>query len=719
MSGSGKDGESESPTDFNECVSKVELTKLVTDQRTYMEEKFGELMRHINNAVTRIEHVEQRPPPPPERRGPRNPREEDDDAAEFDRDADRLQRNRYGMGGNHNRGNNDPFAKAKFTMLPFAGNADPEAYLDWELAVEQKFNSHLVPAEHRVRLATSEFTGFALFWWNDLCNANAAIPQTWNVLKQRMKSRFVPPYYQRDLRLKLQSLKQGDKGVEEYYQELLIGLARCGIHEDDVDTSARFFGGLNRDIQDILDYKDWARFSQLYHLALKAEREVQGRRQHQSFRSNTGRQFQQRSEPEKPKVPVAKPPATPPTPAPSSEVSTLSNVQSQQPKKGVSPGASSSSSTNIVCHRCKGMGHVMKDCPSRRAFIATADGYVSASDVEDDLALAANLVADSDEEKEEMELEAIDSVVATAGYPSLLVQRVLSSRVGHEEAMKIQRHNLFHMFLIVKDCRVLTIIDSGSCNNLVSSDLVKKFGLTTRAHSHPYHLQWLNNSGKAKVTKSARVHFSIGSYHDHADFDVVPMEPCSLLFGRPWEYDTDAVHHGRTNTYTLMHKNKKITLLPLSPADIRKHDKELAEKSENVHVLDPPKEIKLKKGALLATTSLDAGHYLTDEPCRTMLCTHVPFSNDPMHSALHPAVTNLLQKFDGGMESRTTPIQEGEDDEDITTLDTHEPASSPSYNSSPTWTASLVRIQPTALHRNDDISLIGHPMEVFFDALET
>ena len=81
-------------------------------------------------------------------------------------------------------------------------------------------------------------------------------------------------YYQRDLRLKLQNLKQGDKGVEEYYQELLIGLARCGIHEDDEDISARFFGGLNRDIQNILDYKEWTRFSQLYHLALKAKREV-------------------------------------------------------------------------------------------------------------------------------------------------------------------------------------------------------------------------------------------------------------------------------------------------------------------------------------------------------------------------------------------------------------------------------------------------------------
>jgi hypothetical protein len=201
MLGSGND--IESPTDFNDCVSKAELQKFADDQHTFMTEKFDEMMCHINNPVNWVEHVEQRPPPA---------REDDD------RDADRLCRNRYGMRGNHNCGNNDPFAKAKFTMIPFAGTTDPEEYLNWELAVEQKFNSYLVPAKHRFRLATIEFTSFALFWWNDLCtNGNAAaVPQTWNILKQHMKSRFVPPYYQRDLRLKLQTLTQGHKGVEEY-----------------------------------------------------------------------------------------------------------------------------------------------------------------------------------------------------------------------------------------------------------------------------------------------------------------------------------------------------------------------------------------------------------------------------------------------------------------------------------------------------------------------
>jgi hypothetical protein len=132
---------------------------------------------------------------------------------------------------------------------------------------------------------------------------------------------------------------------------------------------------------------------------------------------------------------------------------------------------------------------------------------------------------------------------------------------------------LFHIFFITNDCRVLTINDGGSCNNLVNSDVVKKLGLTTRAHPHPYNIQWFNNNGKVKVMQNARVHFSIGSYRAVADFDVVPMDACSLLLGHPWEFDANAIHHGRTNTYTLMHKGKKITLVPMTPAEIVKYDK--------------------------------------------------------------------------------------------------------------------------------------------------
>jgi len=213
---------------------------------------------------------------------------------------------------------------------------------------------------------------------------------------------------------------------------------------------------------------------------------------------------------------------------------------------------------------------MQRDCPSKRAYIATGDGgYVSASDVEDEDIIAANIAGNDDGADEVL------GTAATANYRTLIVQRALSATVGQDD--KLQRHNLFNMFLVVKDCRVHTIIDGGSCNNLVNVAVVKKLGLTTREHPHPYHIQWFNNNGKVKVTQTARVHFSIGSYHDFADFDVVPMDACSLLLGRPWEFDTDAIHHGRSNKYTLMHKGKKIVLLPMTPAEIVQFEREKIE----------------------------------------------------------------------------------------------------------------------------------------------
>jgi hypothetical protein len=110
------------------------------------------------------------------------------------------------------------------------------------------------------------------------------IPQTWIALKRVMRARFVPSYYTRDLINKPQQLKQGARSVEEYYQELQIGILHCNLEEREDAAMARFFTGLNREIQDILEYKDYANITHLFHFACKAEREVQGR--HASAKTN-------------------------------------------------------------------------------------------------------------------------------------------------------------------------------------------------------------------------------------------------------------------------------------------------------------------------------------------------------------------------------------------------------------------------------------------------
>jgi hypothetical protein len=55
------------------------------------------------------------------------------------------------------------------------------------------------------------------------------------------------------------------------------------------------------------------------------------------------------------------------------------------------------------------------------------------------------------------------------------------------------------------------------------------------------------------------------------------MQACSLLLGHPWEFDTDDIHYGRSNKYTLVHNGKKITLLLMTPNEIVQCDRAIAE----------------------------------------------------------------------------------------------------------------------------------------------
>ena len=170
----------------------------------------------------------------------------------------------------------DHLPKLKLNIPPFEGRYVPDIYLTWELETEQRFTCLQYPEERRVPAAVCAFTSFACVWWSEHCRLYP-IPATWAALKTAMRTRWVPPYYQRELLQKLQRLRQGKNSVEEYYQELQTSMIRCGIVEDNEAMLACFMGGLNREIQTILEYKEYNNITRLFHLACKAEREVQDR----------------------------------------------------------------------------------------------------------------------------------------------------------------------------------------------------------------------------------------------------------------------------------------------------------------------------------------------------------------------------------------------------------------------------------------------------------
>jgi hypothetical protein len=82
------------------------------------------------------------------------------------------------------------------------------------------------------------------------------------------------------------------------------------------------------------------------------------------------------------------------------------------------------------------------------------------------------------------------------------------------------------------------------------------------------------------------VPLTVGDYVDEVECDVLPLEVCGLLLGRPWQYDCNVTHAGRANTYSFMHDGKRLTLKPMQDDHI-KSDIELVVHKEKLRKAKP------------------------------------------------------------------------------------------------------------------------------------
>ncbi|KAK1681416.1 hypothetical protein QYE76_042264 [Lolium multiflorum] len=248
----------------------------------------------------------------------------------------------------------------------------------------------------------------------------------------------------------------------------------------------------------ILDYKEYNTITRLFHLACKAEREVQDRqppwRRANISAGRTSSWTPRQSAP--PSRGAASAPSTSKYTAPASRAPPAATPPpSAGPPRSSSSMASTGKTRDIQCRKCLGFGHIERECRTKRVMLVREDGeYDSASDFDEDtLALiAARDGANSDSERE---MEVMDADTADQ-YRSLVAQRVLSVQLSKAE--HDQRHNLFQTRGVVKERAIRIIIDGGSCNNLASVDMVEKLSLPTRQRTHPYYIQWFESSRKLK-----------------------------------------------------------------------------------------------------------------------------------------------------------------------------------------------------------------------------
>ena len=103
---------------------------------------------------------------------------------------------------------------------------------------------------------------------------------------------------------------------------------------------------------------------------------------------------------------------------------------------------------------------------------------------------------------------------------------------------------MFHIRVITKQTKIDTLIDSGSQTNLISEELVKQLGSTTKSHKKPYPLGWVCKDKILQVIKQCDLNFAITSkFIDEVEFDVVPLDIYGIVLGSPYLYDRKTIFY--------------------------------------------------------------------------------------------------------------------------------------------------------------------------------
>eukprot|EP00253_Pinus_taeda_P033797 PITA_33797 len=200
---------------------------------------------------------------------------------------------------------------------------------------------------------------------------------------------------------------------------------------------------------------------------------------------------------------------------------------------------------NVQCYRCHKWGHRSFEClevehtGQRGAFVA---------------------------QPEEVEVQPREVENVAKIGEALILNKVLL-KPAKEMTEQNQRKALFQTICKShgKCCKL--IIDSGSMDNLVATEMVEKLGLRRLKHPTPYKVLWLQKGHQLLVDEQCEVEFHIGEYQDKFVCDIMPMDVCHILLGRPWQYDRKVTHDGKTNCYKFVKDGLKHTLVPIKEED--------------------------------------------------------------------------------------------------------------------------------------------------------
>jgi hypothetical protein len=244
---------------------------------------------------------------------------------------------------------------------------------------------------------------------------------------------------------------------------------------------------------------------------------------------------------------------------------------------------------------------------------------------------------------------------------SLMLRKVLLKPEAEIEK-PVQRNSLFRTTCKTKDKVCKVIIDSGSTDNLVSTEMVEKLELKTTAHPKPYKVSWLQKGHQVTITKQCLVEIKIGGYKDEILCDVIPMDICHILLGRPWQFDRNVIHDGRKNTYTLEKNGRTHMLLPMEEKRVKEEASTSILLMSGKELLKEVKEeqemqfiVVRKPRVILTSTSMDD----FPEEVQELLDNFVDIVVDELPNSLPPirSISHHIDLIPGASLSKQSSVQ--------------------------------------------------------------
>ncbi|XP_059067541.1 uncharacterized protein LOC131858345 [Cryptomeria japonica] len=409
----------------------------------------------------------------------------------------------------------------------FHGKLELEECMDWIEALENYFECEVVLPSQRVKLAKSKLKGPTLNWWNFLQNERLEegkeVISTWTRMKAELKRQFVPDDYEVTLHKKLQNLKQKDLDVSSYTQEFHNLTLKAKMFETEKQKLARYINGLKYSIQDELTLVSVESVHKCFQLALKIKEKQKRRGEQSKGRGNSFRgrgRFNGRG-------------TFPKSQGESSNQSADNDASGRGSFRGRGSnngrGRSRGRGPNVFtgrCFSCNQVGHQSFRCPQKNDSSNQGDRRVQLIHEED---------CQSNSSYHTISSKHADPVQGE----TLMFNRSLLVPLNKEPA---QRKSLFQTTCKAKGKVCKVIVDSGSTENLVSLEMVTKLNLKRLPHPTPYKVSWLNKEQQTIVNEQCLVEFEIG---------------------RPWQYDTNAQHDGKTNVFNITKDGEHFIMTPL------------------------------------------------------------------------------------------------------------------------------------------------------------